>query len=171
MEETSEDAVFTASRNGTREDRLGKVLAAPTAPRGPVVGNLVRVGEDEVTVDYSGNPAGGPLPARTVVRLGSEDEGKEVVLGFQEGDLRRPLVLGVVQNGKGNTESKPTWSPLEVDADGKRAVLHAEEEIVLRSGKASITLTRAGKVIIRGAYVLSRSSGVNRIKGGSVQIN
>ncbi|MEW5071937.1 hypothetical protein AB1P14_09365, partial [Pseudomonas aeruginosa] len=38
-------------------------------------------------------------------------------------------------------------------------------------GKASITLTRAGKVIIRGAYLSSRSTGVNRIKGGSVQIN
>jgi hypothetical protein len=34
-----------------------------------------------------------------------------------------------------------------------------------------LTLTHAGKVLIRGAYVLSRSSGVNRIKGGSVQIN
>ena len=28
-----------------------------------------------------------------------------------------------------------------------------------------------GKVLIRGTYLLSRSSGVNRIKGGSVQIN
>lgn len=56
-------------------------------------------------------------------------------------------------------------------ADGERLVLKAEREIVLQCGKASITLTRAGKVIIRGAYVLSRSSGVNRIVGGSVQIN
>ena len=31
--------------------------------------------------------------------------------------------------------------------------------------------TRAGKVLVRGAYVSSRSSGVQRIKGGSVQIN
>ncbi|MEP7119602.1 MAG: hypothetical protein ABJE95_01785, partial [Byssovorax sp.] len=36
---------------------------------------------------------------------------------------------------------------------------------------SSITLTRAGKILIRGAYVLTRSSGVNRIQGGSVQIN
>ena len=50
-------------------------------------------------------------------------------------------------------------------------VLKAQQEIVLECGKASITLTRAGKVLIRGAYLLSRSSGVNRIKGGSVQIN
>jgi hypothetical protein len=43
--------------------------------------------------------------------------------------------------------------------------------MVLRCGKASITLTRAGKVLIQGSYVLSRSTGVNRVKGGAVQIN
>ena len=56
-------------------------------------------------------------------------------------------------------------------ADDEKLILTAEKEIVLRCGLASITLTRAGKVILRGAYLLSRSSGVNRIKGGSVQIN
>jgi hypothetical protein len=49
--------------------------------------------------------------------------------------------------------------------------VQAAEELVLRCGDASITLTRAGKIILRGTYLLSRSSGVNRIKGGSVQIN
>ena len=33
------------------------------------------------------------------------------------------------------------------------------------------SLTKAGKVLIHGAYVSNRSSGVMRIKGGSVQIN
>jgi hypothetical protein len=59
----------------------------------------------------------------------------------------------------------------EVSVDGKAVQFNAEEQIVLKCGKASITLTRAGKVIIRGAYLLNRSSGVNRIKGGSVHIN
>ncbi len=36
-------------------------------------------------------------------------------------------------------------------ADGERLVLTAEKEIVLECGKASITLTRAGKILIRGA--------------------
>ena len=57
------------------------------------------------------------------------------------------------------------------ELDGERLVFTADKEIVLRCGDASITLTKAGKVIIRGSYLLSRSSGVNRIKGGSVQIN
>jgi hypothetical protein len=60
---------------------------------------------------------------------------------------------------------------LKVDIDGEAVTLTAEKEIVLRCGKASLTLTRAGKILLRGAYLLSRSSGVNRIKGGSVQIN
>jgi hypothetical protein len=47
----------------------------------------------------------------------------------------------------------------------------AKEELTLRCGKASITLTRAGKVIVQGTYVLHKSSGVMRIKGGSVQLN
>jgi hypothetical protein len=66
-------------------------------------------------------------------------------------------------------ESHP--KPLEVKLDGQSVILEAEQELVLRCGKSSITLTRAGKVLMRGAYLLSRSSGVNRIKGGSVQIN
>ena len=68
------------------------------------------------------------------------------------------------------TEAEPE-ELTDVTVDGKRVSFNAEEEIVLRCGKASITLTKAGKVIIRGAYLLNRSSGVNRIKGGSVQIN
>lgn len=59
----------------------------------------------------------------------------------------------------------------EVFADGKRVHVEAEEEIVLRCGKASITLRSNGRVIIRGAYVETHASGTNRIKGGSVLIN
>jgi hypothetical protein len=60
---------------------------------------------------------------------------------------------------------------VEVEADGKRLVISAQDQIVLRCGKASITLAKEGKLIIQGAYVSSQSSGVLRIKGGSVQIN
>ncbi len=64
-----------------------------------------------------------------------------------------------------------TVEPVEVETDGRKVVVSAQRELVLRCGSASITLTAAGKILIRGAYVLTRSSGVNRIQGGSVQIN
>jgi hypothetical protein len=47
----------------------------------------------------------------------------------------------------------------------------ATKQITIRCGESSITLTAAGKIILRGKYIVSRSSGVQRIKGGSVQIN
>ncbi len=50
-------------------------------------------------------------------------------------------------------------------------LLTANQKITIRCGESSITLTAAGKIILRGKYIVSRSSGVQRIKGGSVQIN
>ena len=58
-----------------------------------------------------------------------------------------------------------------VEADGERLIVSAKEQLVLRCGRSSITLTKAGKVLIQGTYVSNRSSGVVRIKGGSVQLN
>jgi hypothetical protein len=75
----------------------------------------------------------------------------------------RPNELKDLRTGK--------QTSMKIEVDGERIVFRADRELVLRCGEASITLTRAGKVIIRGTYLLSRSSGVNRIKGGSVQIN
>jgi hypothetical protein len=107
--------------------------------------------------------------ARSVLDLHRAHVGRQVVLAFEGGDATRPIVLGVLQGG---AELHPATQDLvEVDLDGQRLLVQAQQELVLRCGRASITLTRAGKVIIDGSYVLSRSRGANRIKGGSVQIN
>ena len=96
---------------------------------------------------------------------------------FEGGDPRKPIVMGLLhirhdRAGKAGSEDHDgAGTEVEVVRDGERLVLSAEEEIVLRCGKASITLTRAGKILIHGAYLLARSSGVHRIQGGSVQIN
>jgi hypothetical protein len=130
---------------------------------GVVVGRLLAVEAGVARVTFEGAPAGG-FAARAVTPLAKEDEGSEVALLFEGGDPRRPLVMGKMVS--------PLAAPSpEAAADGKRVEITAKEEIVLRCGDSSITLTRAGKILIRGAYVLSRSSGVNRIQGGSVEIN
>jgi len=93
-----------------------------------------------------------------------------VALMFDGGDRDRPIVIGVLR-GQAAWPLEAQLAQVEVDADGQRMVVSAKEQIVLRCGRASITLTKAGKVLIEGSYVLSRSTGVNRIKGGSVQLN
>ena len=130
-----------------------------------------------VLVDHPGNPTGRPLVALATVALGAAAVGRAVALLFIDGDPARPLIVGLIQGpADGNLEiraapAEDRETPLEARVDGERVVISADKEIVLTCGKASITLTRAGKVLIRGAYLLNRSSGVNRIKGGSVQIN
>ncbi len=60
---------------------------------------------------------------------------------------------------------------LAVEPHAARVMVEAEQALVLRCGEASITLTRDGKVFIRGTYVESHATGVQRIKGGCVRIN
>lgn len=139
---------------------------APLASRidGVVVGRVVRVEAGAPRVTFPGAPAEGFL-ARAVAAIAEGDEGREVALMFESGDPHRPIVMGKMVSALAPAEGS------EASADGRRVEISAEQEIVLRCGEASITLTRAGKVLIRGAYVLSRSSGTNRIQGGSVEIN
>src|SRR5262249_32829794 len=121
-------------------------------------------------VIFSGQPGTAAIAARTTLDMHGEHIGRDVVLQFEAGDPDRPIILGIIRTpGAWPPNERP--EQLQVDADGERLVVMAKEQIVLRCGKASITLTKAGKVLIQGAYVSTRSSGVNRIKGGSVQIN
>ena len=156
----------------TDADRRSKRTPAPArSPQyaGVVRGLLVTVGEDGTPmVDFDGNPDGEPLAAVSTIAIAESDSGREAVLMFEDGDGRRPILLGLVQ---APATSPVQLQPAEASLDGERVLLTAAREIVLRCGQASITLTRAGKILIRGTYVLNRSSGVNRIKGGSVQIN
>jgi uncharacterized protein (DUF2345 family) len=93
-----------------------------------------------------------------------------VLVLHEDGDWTRPIVIGVLQEPSG--EQRPFAQPqVEVQVDKERMTLSAEREIVLRCGDASITLTRAGKVVIKGNYIVSRSTGYNRIKGAAVDIN
>lgn len=122
-----------------------------------------------------------------------------VVLLFENGDPRLPLIIGLVQTEsatplldavlagpsaeapseperareqEGAPEAKDVPDQaVEAHVDGKRVVIEGADEVVLKCGQASITLRRNGKLIIKGTYVETHSSGVNRIKGGSVQVN
>jgi len=139
---------------------------------GVVIGELLAIADAGRTplVRYYGQPGTAAIPSRSSVELHGAHIGASLVLMFERGDPRRPVVVGVLRESLHWSEpDRP--GQVEVDVDGERLVVTAKEQLVLRCGKASITLTEAGKVLIEGAYVLSRSAGVNRITGGSVQLN
>ena len=112
-------------------------------------------------------------------RLGEDPQtwiGAPVLIVFEDGDLARPIVVGLIRD-----TLRPEPAPPEVKldlgkerdvlVDGRRLVLDAHEEILIRCGKSTILLQRDGKVTIRGAHLISRSSGPNKIKGGSISLN
>ncbi|WP_236234859.1 DUF6484 domain-containing protein [Pseudomonas tohonis] len=144
-------------------------IHTPAATRldGVVIGILLDVPEaSSPVVAFPGCPSETGIAATTTTVLAREDIGTQVALMFVGGDPAQPLVIGRIQRLP-ETRKEPAVAHI----DGERLEFSAEREIVLRCGKASITLTREGKVLIKGAYLSSRSSGVHRIKGGSVQIN
>lgn len=164
-----------------------------TAVSEVVIGTIVDVDSFGIPwVDYSGNPQSRPLQALTTASVRKHNIGRQAALLFSEGNPEKPVVIGLIKNildqelsaelslvdtpnqigvAKDSGLDVSDHQPKKVIIDGERMEFTADKEIVLKCGKASITLTRAGKILIRGAYLSNRSSGVNRIKGGSVQIN
>ncbi len=162
------------------EHVLGNGNPNPANERGLYLGTLLGERADgRLRVRIDDGRAVREIDALTAAPVEAKDVGCSVVVALVEGGEAVPIVLGVVRNSASpvarsapvaveasSEEREPT-----VSLDGERLVLSAEREIVLRCGKASLTLTKEGKVVLRGAYLLSRSSGVHKIKGGSVQIN
>lgn len=148
----------SARRAGGKAPRKG-------IPNSPVIGRMTGwLSPGRPLVSYPG--CSKPRAARTVVALPPDALGADVVLLFADGRLDQPIVMGVLQPA-----GRETLPLVVVEKDGDRLLLTAENQIVLRCGDASITLTKAGKVLIHGAYVSSRSTGMNRIRGGVVHIN
>lgn len=75
--------------------------------------------------------------------------GRQIVLGFLARSLPAPRQTAVP------------------DA----VTIEAGRTLVLRAGNASLTLTAAGKVLTKGRYVHSQSSGDQVIRGAAVKIN
>lgn len=135
--------------------------------------------------------------ALTTFSVSSHHIGRQVALMFTQGADPQPIIMGLVYSPLqqvlekviANTEhqqedfdelvfaepvpdknaEKLIENPVYID--GKQIILEGKDEIVLRCGEASITLNKSGKISIRGKYLLSRATGVNRILGGSVQVN
>jgi hypothetical protein len=172
---TDESDVMESNETTTRTARDRHVSAAPERLHGVVTGALIGFKDEGQTplVLYPGQPGPAAVAAAAVLDLHAAHIGRQVVLMFENGDPRRPVVMGLLRTGR----AAQAWplpdrpGSVAVDVDGERLVVTAKEQLVLRCGKASITLTKAGKVLIQGAYVSNRSSGVMRVKGGSVQIN
>lgn len=149
--------------------------AASATVNGVVIGLLLGFENQQPLVVYPGNPSDQARRARSTCALAESDIGSELALLFEAGDIEKPMVAGKIQRPEPALKETPSApeeeNPLQVSVDGEAVQLKAKEFLQLQCGKASITLTKAGKIILKGHYISSLSTGVQRIKGGSVHIN
>ncbi|KIG12828.1 hypothetical protein DB30_00991 [Enhygromyxa salina] len=137
------------------------------------VGCLV-VEDGVALVNFPGNSRG-PMPARWLAQidvqalLSTAPPGHELLLVFEGGRCELPVVVGVLAPVELNPALDAQADELSVD--GRRIELEADDELVLRCGKASLTLRRNGRVVLRGVQVETRASGRTRITGATVEIN
>jgi hypothetical protein len=158
---------------------LGRLVAGSTAAR-PLV---AVVGQSDA------RPAISTVPLDAAAVAAAVASGQRVLLLFEENDPARPIIIGLVQTPSETpmldellgdhvhevtlapAASAAETPPMEAEVDGRRVVIEARDELVLRCGRASITLRRNGKVLIRGDYVETYADGTNRVKGATVKIN
>ena len=161
---------------------LGRGREAGGEGGGLCVGRVVHVaGDGRAWVDFPGN-AVGPVAARTVVAVAGAACAADgaVLLWLAPGDPAGPIILGIVGDKLVvPPESKDPAAAPAAQASPQPAtarapeclVFEANREVVLRCGPSSLTLRKDGKVLLKGAALVSHATGLNRIKGASVQIN
>lgn len=122
-----------------------------------------------VDFDGKGHPRvdvdGVPVVAQATVAVGREDQGRAALVTFIEGDPTRPVVTGLFVAPQGSARQRH----LKIRAE--EIDFAASSTITFECGKASITLHRDGKIVLRGVNLLSRASAVNRIRGGTIELN
>lgn len=111
----------------------------------------------------------GSHAALSIVDLRTEQLGRRVVVAFERGEAARPIVIGLVRGDDDGLLCQR--APRSVSVDDQTLTVVAQQELVLRCGQSSISLRRDGRIEIRGETLLMQSTGANRIRGGSVQLN
>ena len=101
----------------SRTSRPGKTAHSAAGCEKIIVGTILGVlNSSEALVDHRYNASGAPLKARTVAFLSEDDLGRQAVLGFEEGDVSLPIILGTIKTTLGTiktTETEPKHVTVE----------------------------------------------------------
>lgn len=97
-------------------------------------------------------------------------EGQRVLVLFIKGNPDEPVIVGMMENLLEELVLMEK-EPVDVLVDGERVTIRAEKEIALICGEGSITITREGRIVVKGRDIISRASQINKIKGSSVELN
>lgn len=159
-----------------RATRLKAVGSSTAADRAPTRGTIVGWEHDKGILVEVGNGPREILLATTLVELAEAEldqaaaERRTVFITFEDGDHRKPVILGLVAPVPGRARSTALAPGESLFADDT-VVVRGRDAIELRCGEASITLRKDGHILIRGTNLVSRASEQNHVVGGSVHFN
>ncbi len=131
-----------------------------------ILAGLSPEGTPEVSISLPGLPE--RLTARSLCPVGPERIGTQCALLFEQGNPERPVVMGFLQHAVVPVSADES---LQISQDKHTFHLHAEQEIVLHCGEASLSLRSDGRVELRGTTVITHATGLNRVRGASVKLN
>ncbi|SDE47987.1 hypothetical protein SAMN05421538_10725 [Paracoccus isoporae] len=134
---------------------------------GVVIGLLMGFRDGVPLVVFPSNEQDHAIPARALTPLSGDDNGSEVALLFEDGDIARPLIIGrIIDDPRGGDRQTP-----RIVSDGELVKVTATHRIELRVGRSSIIMEKDGHITIRGTHLVSHASASNRIRGGSINLN
>ena len=124
----------------------------------PVLGTLL--GYDEEGAPYVSHEYSdlSHIKALSTVKLKESDIEQPVTLIFNQGDARKPIIIGVIQDPAFETDEEPL-------------VFENEHGIELKCGQGKIVLDPTGGVFVQGSTINTQAYGTNQLKGGVVKIN
>jgi len=160
--------------------RESSTTESSAPPEGARIGRIVAFDGSQVKVQHDGLP-GASLAARVSAALPDEAlaaaarSRQEGLLLFEGGDPSRPVLVSLLRSATPLID-EVLAGPLPARrkmarVDGVQVAIEGQEEVVLRCGRASLTLRRDGKILLRGVNVVSQADEVQKIRGGKVQIN
>lgn len=169
------------SSGGSLATLLGEILVGGVAHQSQHSGPIVQLG-DLRGVDPEGRilflpdgAEGGPFP----VTIGCDVSDPSLARAAQErrralavrasGATEEWVLVGLIRDriAPAAVEDRDT----RVVIDGETVRFGAEREIELRCGQSSLVLRSDGRVVLKGAYVVSVSSGPNKVRGAVVTLN
>lgn len=126
------------------------------------LGRVAEVDEKRILVEVP-SLGSAPRKAHSLVAYSDFAVDDQVVVAHVPGGEADIVILGRLFN--------PVAPPRDVRVNGRKVAIEANTELILRCGEATIRIAHDGLVAVRGDRVVTQARGVNRIRGGSVEIN
>jgi hypothetical protein len=158
------------------DSMLDELLANSVSPQMPAPGEiLIGVIVDKLTnglpvVQVMDDSFEGvaPMVAQSICSLDVLEVGRQCAVTVTGGSQQTALVLGQLQSAVIGLGSA---AEIKVSQEDGMIEIQSEKEIAFRCGDATFRMTSEGLVEMRGNRVVSHSTGLNRIRGGSVRLN